>query len=179
MNSFSFTDLLPPANEVCEGYVFTPVCQSFCSWGGSPGPHPRGRLGGLVGGGLQAHTQGAGWGVWLGLAGPHPEGKLGGLARRGSPGPHPGGSWGSGQGGLRPTPMGGLQAHTCGVSRSTPGGCPGPHTRGWWIPACIEADPPAVGYCCGRYASYCKSFVLIYIYTNNRNRKLATLSSSE
>ena len=27
------TALLPPANEVCEGYVFTPVCQSFCSWG--------------------------------------------------------------------------------------------------------------------------------------------------
>ena len=26
--------LLPPANEVCEGYVFTPVCQSFCSQGG-------------------------------------------------------------------------------------------------------------------------------------------------
>ena len=25
---------LPPANEVCEGYVFTPVCQSFCSRGG-------------------------------------------------------------------------------------------------------------------------------------------------
>ena len=25
--------LLPPANEVCEGYVFTPVCQSFCSQG--------------------------------------------------------------------------------------------------------------------------------------------------
>ena len=25
---------LPPANEVSEGYVFTPVCQSFCSrWG--------------------------------------------------------------------------------------------------------------------------------------------------
>ena len=24
---------LPPANEVCEGYVFTPVCQSFCSQG--------------------------------------------------------------------------------------------------------------------------------------------------
>ena len=23
--------LLPPANEICEGYVFTPVCQSFCS----------------------------------------------------------------------------------------------------------------------------------------------------
>ena len=26
--------LLPPANKVCEGYVFTPVCQSFCSQGG-------------------------------------------------------------------------------------------------------------------------------------------------
>ena len=26
--------LLPPANVVCEGYVFTPVCQSFCSQGG-------------------------------------------------------------------------------------------------------------------------------------------------
>ena len=22
---------LPPANEFCEDYVFTPVCQSFCS----------------------------------------------------------------------------------------------------------------------------------------------------
>ena len=25
--------LITGANEVCEGYVFTPVCQSFCSWG--------------------------------------------------------------------------------------------------------------------------------------------------
>ena len=24
----------PPANVVCEGYVFTLVCQSFCSQGG-------------------------------------------------------------------------------------------------------------------------------------------------
>ena len=31
----NFSKLLPPANEVCEGYVFTPVCQSFCSQGGS------------------------------------------------------------------------------------------------------------------------------------------------
>ena len=23
-------EFLPPANEVCEGYVFTPVSQSFC-----------------------------------------------------------------------------------------------------------------------------------------------------
>ena len=57
---FKTTLLLPPANEVCEGYVFTPVCQSFCSQGGwypsmhymwhpsmpcrSPGPYPRGKL---------------------------------------------------------------------------------------------------------------------------------------
>ena len=30
----AFTRLLPPTNEVYEGYVFTPVCQSFCSRGG-------------------------------------------------------------------------------------------------------------------------------------------------
>ena len=28
-----FTLFLAPANEVCEAYVFTPVCQSFCSQG--------------------------------------------------------------------------------------------------------------------------------------------------
>ena len=28
------TPFSPPANVVCEGYVFTPVCQSFCSQGG-------------------------------------------------------------------------------------------------------------------------------------------------
>ena len=27
--------LLPPANQVCEGHVFIPVCQSFCSQGGA------------------------------------------------------------------------------------------------------------------------------------------------
>ena len=26
--------LLPPANVVCDGYVFTGVCHSFCSQGG-------------------------------------------------------------------------------------------------------------------------------------------------
>ena len=30
------TKYFPPANEVCEGYVFTPVCQSLCSWGTPP-----------------------------------------------------------------------------------------------------------------------------------------------
>ena len=32
----SLTIFLPSANEVCKGYVFTPVCQSFCSQGGLP-----------------------------------------------------------------------------------------------------------------------------------------------
>ena len=31
--------LLPPSNVVCEGYVFTCVCQSFCSQGGSASVH--------------------------------------------------------------------------------------------------------------------------------------------
>ena len=31
---FGGKKILPPANEICEGYVFTPVCQSFCSRGG-------------------------------------------------------------------------------------------------------------------------------------------------
>ena len=34
LNRFVIGTFLPPANEVCEGYVFTPVCQSFCSRGG-------------------------------------------------------------------------------------------------------------------------------------------------
>ena len=41
--------LLPPANEVCEGYVFTGVCLSTggSTWAGTPPPgqvHPPGRL---------------------------------------------------------------------------------------------------------------------------------------
>ena len=35
---FDVCHLLPAANEVCEGYVFTPVCQSFCSQGGRSAP---------------------------------------------------------------------------------------------------------------------------------------------
>ena len=53
--------LLPPANEVCEGYFFTRVFLS--TGGGSPGPHLEGeggRLRGLAGGSLQVHTHGGG-----------------------------------------------------------------------------------------------------------------------
>ena len=65
----NFPVFLQPANEVCEGYVFTCVCHSVHSR--SPGrvvsqhalqvfrPTPRGKLRGLAwGGGLQAHPQG-------------------------------------------------------------------------------------------------------------------------
>ena len=41
MGLLPMVHLLLSANEVCEGYVFTPVCQSFCSWGrGVPGQVP-------------------------------------------------------------------------------------------------------------------------------------------
>ena len=95
---------LRPATEVCEGYVFTHVCQSFCSLGGGglSRPTPIGMLRGLAGGGvsratprgkfegsgggrcLQAQTRGFEVGVWPG-----------GVSRstlwgRGCPGPHPG-----------------------------------------------------------------------------------------
>ena len=46
-----FSDLLPPANEVCEGYAFTRVCQSFCSRGGG--------VPGVPGGGIC--SQGGAW----------------------------------------------------------------------------------------------------------------------
>ena len=42
--------LLPPANEVCEGYVFTPVCHSVYRGGSIPACLA----------GLQAHIQGGG-----------------------------------------------------------------------------------------------------------------------
>ena len=58
------TLLLPPANEVCEGYVFTSVCLSG-GWypsmpGRSPGPHPGGKLRGLAGGSPGQHPGGGG-----------------------------------------------------------------------------------------------------------------------
>ena len=61
------------------------------------------------------------------------------------PGPHGGVS--------RPTPEGRL-----GVPRPTPGGVQAP-AHGGCIPACTEADNPADGYCCGRYASYWNAYL--------------------
>ena len=48
--------LLPPANEVCEGYVFTRVCHSVHT--GVSRPRPRVEVGGSGWGGVQAHTRG-------------------------------------------------------------------------------------------------------------------------
>ena len=98
--------LLPPANEVCEGYVFTPLCQLFCSQGGV-----------------------CSWGVSA----------PGGV---GSPGSHLGG---------------GLQAHTWGVSRPTPGGGLSQH-------ALRQTLPPADGHCCGWYASHWNAILFGYIF---------------
>ena len=82
---------LPPRNEVCEGYVFTPVCQSFCSQ--------------VVGGGWYpsmhcrwypsmpcSRSPVGGWypSMPCRLPGPHPRGKLRGIRPGGSPGPQGG-----------------------------------------------------------------------------------------
>ena len=82
--------LLPSANEVCEGYVFTPVCHSVhrgvCLGRG---------LGGLPEGGVQAQA--------LGVSRPRP---------RGCPGQDPGGAGpGLGQGGPGPGPRGCVSQH--------------------------------------------------------------------
>ena len=77
-----------------------------------------------------------------GVSRPRPGKGVGGLARE-CLGPDPGGEvGGSGQEEYPGPHPGGVQAR---------GGC---------IPACTEADPPADGYCCGRYASYWNAFLL-------------------
>ena len=119
--------LLPPANEVCQGYVFTRECHSVHGRGvvskralQISSPTPRGEVEGSGWGDLQAHTQGEVEGSCQGGSRPTPRGKVEGSHQGGSPVPHPGGV---------------LQAHTWGgVSRPTP--------RGVCIPACTEADTP-------------------------------------
>ena len=52
---------LLPATKLGQGNIFRSVCQEFCSQGGggSPGPHPRGKLRGLAGG-VSRSTPGGG-----------------------------------------------------------------------------------------------------------------------
>ena len=114
---------LPPANEVCEGYVLTPVCHSVGGGVSRPRPRPRGVRGSGRGGVSRPTRRGEVGGLAVGVSRPTPGG--GGQAHtQGGQGPHPGGT--------RPTP-GGCQAHTQKGSRPRPGGC---------IPACTEADTP-------------------------------------
>ena len=88
---FTHCELLPPATKLGQGNIFRSVYQEFCSGGGSPGLHPRGRLRDLVGG----------------VSRPTPKGRLRGLAGRGFSRPTPGGCPGPGgvsQHALRQTP---------------------------------------------------------------------------
>ena len=122
---------LPPANKVCEGYVFMPVCQSFCSQGvgcGYPSMHCM-------------------WYPSMQVSRPTPMGEVEGFGWGGSPDSHLEGSWGVWPGGVsRPHPgvcfqahtQGGLQANTQGSLqgklRGLAGGSPGSHPGGsWWV----------------------------------------------
>ena len=120
--------LLPPSNEVCEGYVFTHVCLSTeGGWWYPSMPCSRSPGGGIPAclAGFQAHTQGGSWGdLARGISRSTPKGKL----------------RGSGQGGLQAHTQGEVEGDLArGVSRPTPkgklrgiwpGGSPGLHPRG-------------------------------------------------
>ena len=108
-----------------QGCVFTHVGDSVHRRGGGIPACIAGGIPACLVAGLQG-----GWypSMSCRFPGPHPGGKLRGLARRGVSRPTP-------KGEVEGFGLGGLQAHTQGVSRPTPsmGGC---------IPACTEADPP-------------------------------------
>ena len=127
--------LLPPANEVCEGFVFTHVClstgkmvsqhdlqvvsQQFFRWGcvshhalQVSRPTPKGELEGSDRGGVSRPT---------------PRGVSRSTLRGGSPSPHPGGF---------PSPHLGISQHA------------------------LRQTPPADSYCCRWYASYWNAFLL-------------------
>ena len=91
-NSISkLNKLLPPANEVCEGYVFTRVCHSVHKGGGVVSQHalqwyhsmPCSRSPGE--GGIPACLAG----LWGGSPGPHPGGGVEGSGQRGVSRPTP------------------------------------------------------------------------------------------
>ena len=58
MSYFNLGHLLPPANEVCEGYVFTGVCLST-----------RGACMVAPGGGMHGCSRGHAWLLWGGMCG--------------------------------------------------------------------------------------------------------------
>ena len=111
------------------------TCLSFCpqGWGGVGGVGIPACIAGL-----QAHTRrGVVEGSGLGASpGPHKGGKLRGLAWGGGLQAHTQGGEVEGSG------LGGLQAHTQGVSQHA-----------------LRQTTPADGYCCGWYASYWNAFL--------------------
>ena len=60
--------LLPPANVVCEGYVFTGVCHSFCSQGGRAWFYSGGRVW-FYPGGAWFYSGGVHGFIWGGMRG--------------------------------------------------------------------------------------------------------------
>ena len=73
---------LPSTNEVCQGYVFTRVCQELCPGGGCLGPHPGWKLKGLTRGSRPTTQAGVKRSGQEGTSRPRPRWEVGGLARR-------------------------------------------------------------------------------------------------
>ena len=124
-------ELLPPGNEVCEGYVFTPVCQSFCSWGGVPEQvHP-----------LDRYTPRAGTPPWPGTPTPSPgQVHTPPMGRYTPPGRYTP---------ARYTPP--MQVHTPQAGTPSHAGIPSPRSSACWE---IRATS-------GRYASHWNAFLFI------------------
>ena len=125
---------LPPANKVCEGYVFRCICQSFCSQS-SCSQHA-----------LQAVSQHA-----LQVSRPTPRGGGSrGVWPGGSPGLHPWGVSRPTPGGVsRPTPRGSPGPHLGGLQANTEGG---------GSQHALRQTPAADGYC-RWYTSYWNAFL--------------------
>ena len=143
----------------CEGYVFTPVCQSFCSQGGGgehleryplDQVHPLGRAGTPPG---TRYTPRAGQ--------VHPPDQV--HPRAGTPPLARYTPWVSYPPGTRYTPLG---RYTLGPGTPPGPGThpPGPGTPPWtrYIPRNQVPPAPRDGYCRGRYASYWNAFLFFF-----------------
>ena len=129
---------LPPANEVCEGYVFTGICDSV---------NRGGHVWLLTGGGMHGCSWG---GAWL-LKGGHAWLLTGGrgacMVAKG------GGMHACSQGGMHACSQGGMHACSRGGMRACSGG------------ACMFFFLNEVRSMSGRYASYWNAFLLFYVLT--------------
>ena len=139
---------------MCKGYVFTPVCQSFCSQGG----------GGVVSQHALQQVSRSGWypSMPCRFPGPCQGGKLRGLARGVSKPTPKGEVEGSGLGGLQahtrgsPNPhLGGPRPKPWRFSRPTPGGVSRPTPR-----VAGGVSQHALRHCCRQYASHLNAVLL-------------------